>query len=377
MRRLTLYLLTIVLIAICIASSPNALSDSQIYPTQSASNQVHNYSSITNTQNYSNISNTQNSNQTATTASSVSITISAVGDCTLGMDPIMGYSGSFTDEYYKQNMDASYFLKNVKDIFSQDDLTIANLETTLTSATKKAKKEFRFKGLPEFTQILTEGNVEAVNIANNHTYDYLDVGYSDTLKNLKNAKIDYFGFENRLIKDIKGIKIGLLGYKGWDNMKQTKANIKKDIGYLKDNGAQIIIVSFHWGQEKKNYPYSAQIEYGHYAIDNGADLVIGHHPHVLQGIEQYKDKYIAYSLGNFCYGGSHNPSDQDTLIFQQTFKLVNNIIVNNNIKLIPCSLSTVDNRNNYQPMVLVGDEKERVIKKINTFSKSFNFCYIE
>ena len=368
MKRFFSFILLFFLTSACVIFPPNILSESQYHLINAQNHQLHNYNKM---------SLTQIPKNTSTTDASISITISAVGDCTLGMDPIMGYAGSFTDEYYLKNMDTTYFLNNVKDIFAQDDLTIANLETTLTNANKKAQKEFRFKGLPEFTQILNDGNVEVVNVANNHTYDYLDVGYKDTLKNLEGANIDYFGFDNRLIKDVKGTKIGMLGYKGWDNMKQTKAKIKKDIDYLKDSGAKIIIVSFHWGQEKKNYPYSPQVEYGHYAIDNGADLVIGHHPHVLQGIEQYKGKYIAYSLGNFCYGGSHNPSDQDTLIFQQTFKLLNNAVVDTKIRLIPCSISSYAHRNNYQPTVLLGGEKKRVISKINTFSKAFNFSYSE
>ncbi len=368
MKRVCILIALFFITVICIIFPPNILSESEYTPINMQNHQSNNFNKM---------SLTQIPKKASTTDTSINITISAVGDCTLGMDTIMGYSGSFTDEYYLKNKDTTYFLSNVKDIFAQDDLTIANLETTLTTATEKAQKEFRFKGLPEFTQILNDGNVEVVNVANNHTYDYLDTGYRDTLKNLESANIDYFGFENRLIKDIKGTKIGMLGYKGWDNMKQTKAKIKKDIEYLKNSGAKIIIVSFHWGQEKKNYPYSPQVEYGHYAIDNGADLVIGHHPHVLQGIEQYKGKYIAYSLGNFCYGGSHNPSDQDTLIFQQTFKIYNNAVVATNIKLIPCSISSYAHRNNYQPMVLLGGERKRVISKINTFSKAFNFSYSE
>ena len=76
-----------------------------------------------------------------------------------------------------------------------------------------------------------------------------------------------------------------------------------------------MIASFHWGEEKAEYPNDVQVELAHAAIDAGADLVLGHHPHVLQGIEQYKGKNIVYSLGNFCFGGNMYPSDMDTMIF--------------------------------------------------------------
>lgn len=99
--------------------------------------------------------------------------------------------------------------------------------------------------------------------------------------------------------------------------------MKNGISRAKKNNAEIIIVSFHWGTERKYYPNSKQKSLGHYAINCGASLVLGHHPHVLQGIEQYKGRYIVYSLGNFCFGGNSNPKDKDTMIFQQTFTLKN------------------------------------------------------
>lgn len=186
------------------------------------------------------------------------ITISAAGDCTLGTDESFGYSGSFMEEFEKQNRNYGYFFENVREIFANDDLTIVNLETTLTNATKKAEKKFRFKGLPEFTEIIKMGNIEAVNIANNHTMDYLEQGYNDTIENLKKADIGFFGNNHKYVTTIKDIKIGLLGYNGWSNSENVKKQIKNDIESLKADGCQLVIVSFHWGIERKNYPNSIQ-----------------------------------------------------------------------------------------------------------------------
>ncbi|WDC85918.1 CapA family protein [Caloramator sp. mosi_1] len=135
---------------------------------------------------------------------------------------------------------------------------MVNFEGTLTNSTKMANKDYRFKGLPEFTNILKEGSIEAVNLANNHTYDFLEKGYRDTLYYLGKSVIEYFGREQRKIKEIKGVKVGLLGYTGWADTKALRKRIKDDIKYLKSKGANIVIVSFHWGEEKKNYANKTQ-----------------------------------------------------------------------------------------------------------------------
>ena len=110
---------------------------------------------------------------------------------------------------------------------------------------------------------------------------------------------------------------------------------------------------------------------GHIAVDEGADLVIGSHPHVIQGYEKYNGRYIVYSLGNFCFGGNPNPSDKDCMIFQQTFTVTgNDVATDDNINVIPCSISSVSNSNNYQPTPATGDEKTRIEAKIKKSSDS-------
>lgn len=301
------------------------------------------------------------------------IMISTAGDCTLGTDETFGYSKSFLYEYEKHGEDMTYFLRNVRNIFANDDLTLVNLETPLTTAVKKANKTFRFKGLPAFVNILKFGSVEAVNVANNHSYDYLKQGYNDTISYLKNARIGVFGLGNKFTTVIKGISVGVLGYEGWSNSSAAKAAIKKDIQGMRNSGVQIIIANFHWGIERKNYPNAVQKDLGRFTIDAGADLVVGEHPHVIQGIENYKGKYIVYSLGNFCFGGNKNPSDKDTFIFQQTFEFNNGKRTGSKINIIPCSISSVKNRNNYQPTPLQGIDKNRVLDRLDKYSKGLNF----
>ena len=306
------------------------------------------------------------------TAESVSITVSMVGDCTLGTDVNFDQSTSF-DAFYQMKNDPGYFFQNVKDIFTADDLTVANMEGTLTTSNDRQQKTFAFKGDPSYTEILTRGGVEATNLANNHSHDYGDQSYEDTIQYLEAAGITTFGYDRTAVMDVKGIKVGLIGIYELKDGLGRQQQVIDTIQEVKDQGAQVIIVSFHWGTEKSNIPDDIQKTLAHLAIDQGADLVVGHHPHVLQGIEKYQGKNIVYSLGNFCFGGNKNPSDKDTMIFQQTFTVENGELVEDDVtNIIPCSLSSESGYNNYQPMVLEGSEKERVLQKIEEFSAALN-----
>lgn len=308
--------------------------------------------------------NTDSSN--ATVSSPVSLTLSVVGDCTLGTDETFDYDTSL-NAYY-ENYGADYFLQNVKDIFSTDDLTIANFEGTLTDSDEREDKTFAFKAPASYASILTGGSVEAVNTANNHSHDYGDQSFDDTLAALNDAGIVHFGYDETAVMDVKGIKVGLVGiYELYDHLEREQ-QLKDNIAKVKADGAQLIVVIFHWGNETETVPDSNQTTLGRIAIDEGADLVCGHHPHVLQGIETYKGRNIVYSLGNFCFGGNSSPSDMDTMIYQQTFTIDADGVKKDNVtNIIPCSISSAayDGYNNYQPTPAKGDEATRILGKIN------------
>ena len=308
--------------------------------------------------------NTDSSN--ATVSSPVSLTLSVVGDCTLGTDETFDYDTSL-NAYY-ENYGADYFLQNVKDIFSADDLTIANFEGTLTDSDEREDKTFAFKAPASYASILTGGSVEAVNTANNHSHDYGEQSFDDTLAALDDAGIVHFGYDETAVMDVKGIKVGLVGiYELYDHLEREQ-QLKDNIAKVKADGAQLIVAIFHWGNETETVPDSNQTTLGRIAIDEGADLVCGHHPHVLQGIETYKGRNIVYSLGNFCFGGNSSPSDMDTMIYQQTFTIDADGVKKDNVtNIIPCSISSAayDGYNNYQPTPAEGDETTRILGKIN------------
>ncbi len=298
------------------------------------------------------------------------VTVTAVGDCTLATDINASSEGSFAAYASQLGGDYSYFLKNVAPVFAEDDLTIVNFEGTLSNQGTRQDKTFAFRGKPEYVQVLTTSSVEAANLANNHSADYGDVSLTDTIKYLNEAGISNFIGTNTAMREINGISVGLVGINALNETEAEK--LEKAIGSVKSLGAQLVIVSMHWGEEKSNEPNDTQKELAHKAIDLGADLVIGTHPHVLQGIEKYNGRYIAYSLGNFCFGGNNNPSDKDTVIYRQVFTFVDGVLQKDeNMTLIPATISGHDGYNDYQPAIATGDRKTEIQNRMIDYSAQF------
>ena len=165
----------------------------------------------------------------------------------------------------------------------------------------------------------------------------------------------------------------MIAVNGLEGVSSSKHYIKSGIQKLKKKKADLIIVSMHAGIEKTSSLDAVQKSIAHYAVKQGANLVLGHHPHVLQGIEKYKGAYIVYSLANFCFGGNTNPPDKDTMIYQQTFTFKKNKLQkSNDVKIIPCKVSSTNSTNNYQPTPAKGKKKKRILAKMNRYCKPFN-----
>lgn len=310
--------------------------------------------------------------------STISITISAAGDVTLGNHHLQDYSYSFR-QMYDQVEDAGYFLGNVSDIFSQDDMTIVNLEGVLTlSEDLQEGRTYNIKGDPEYVDILTYGSVEAVSMANNHRWDYGEQGSQDTVTALEGAGIVYAYDKNTGIYETQGIRIGFVSVNEASQGAAVEKILEEGIAKLKEEEVDLILTCCHWGTERENYPEEYQRSLGQKCIDWGADLVIGHHPHVLQGVEEYQGKYIVHSLGNFCFGANRNPADKDTMIFQQTFTFIDGEKQEDQeIRVIPCSVSSVTTRNDFCPTPAEGEDAKRIIGRINEYSKDFGVTFTE
>ncbi len=293
------------------------------------------------------------------------LTISTVGDITVGKDINFPYENS-TNAYFDM-YGSSYFMQNVKDIFAADDLTIGNFEGTLTDAdNRRTDRQFCFKAPAEYANILVDGNIEVVDTANNHSHDYGDNGYEDTMRNLEAAGIIDVGYEKYAVVEVKdGHKIGVVAPYVLIEFLDCAPKMIENIQNCRNEGADVVVVVFHWGDELDKVPDYYQVTLARMAIDEGADLVVGHHAHIIQGIEKYKGRYICYGLANFCFGGNSHPTDPDSFIYQQTFTVTGDgVVYDDDINLIPILVSSSVAINNFQPTPLTGADAERVLDKI-------------
>lgn len=305
-----------------------------------------------------------------TVSSERKVKLSLIGDCTLGTDANFSPMNSFNA--YQSLHGDSYFFDKVRSIFQADDATFANFEGTLTTLDTRADKEYAFKGDPAYANILVDGGIEVVTLANNHSSDYGEQSLTDTEENLSAAGIDWCSGDTIAYETLNGIKCAFIGIYSLQNGTEKLDQVKRTVSTAENEGAQIIVVAFHWSNELVTEVDEYQTELAHTAIDEGATLVVGHHPHVLQGIELYKGRYIVYSLANFCFGGNVTPTDSDTMIFQQTFTVnAEGVAQNDEIAIIPCRVSTDPTVNNYQPTPVSGDQAAAIMSKINERSAPF------
>ena len=304
----------------------------------------------------------------------VTITVTATGDCTFGGQDGARGRRRFYQLAKEQGFD--YFFEGVRDIFENDDLTLVNLEGPLTTVAHPAKKaDFLFKGDPEFVKILTGSSVEQCNLANNHTLDYGTEGIKETAKVLSDAGIGYSGFSEVAYTEIKGIRVALMGFTWWSG---DRKKFPDAVAEVRKN-CDLLIVSIHWGTEYEYGQSEPQKALAHKIIDAGADLLIGNHPHVFQGIEKYKGKYIAYSLGNFCFAGNADPKDKRALIFQQKFSFTPGLgmaqagIADAGINIIPVFTSSTNEMNDFHPIVMDAENGAKTLKSVASHSEGLSF----
>ena len=305
---------------------------------------------------------------------SILITITATGDFTVGGDTRKS-TNIWDTELKKHGGDYQFAMKNIRDILMADDLTIVNFEGTLTDSThipsSKKNNEFLFSAPPEYVSMLTENGIEAVALDNNHVMDHGEDAYIETQTHLSNAGVVWSGGGEIGVIEVKGVQIAMLSYLCIDRYDQLWDTVPADIRAAKEL-YPIVIVNFHWGNEKWYYPTDNQIKMGRLAVDSGADLVLGHHSHRIQPIEQYKGVYICYSLGNFCFAGHSKPSDMTSYLFQTRFRIREGEngqeISNEGFIIIPIRISSRADKNDFIPTVLT---KESTIDGIlNTLKEN-------
>lgn len=300
-------------------------------------------------------------------ADEVTITLTFAGDCTLGSEEYLRERDGSFDSFIKQH-GTEYPLQKVRDIFLKDDWTTVNLECVLSdSAVGENKKQtYRFRGPSSFTDILTSSGVDMVNLSNNHTDDYGKEGLQSTKDILNTAGIQYCRNEDVYILEKNGIRIAFMGINVTEYGTKGK-DLNKRIASLKaEENCQFVVVNFHFGWEYSFVHNKKQKLTSHEVILSGADLVVGTHPHVVQGIENYKNRLILYSVGNFSFGGNKklNPRSLQAYIAQVKVTFEDGVFKNQQLTIIPVHTTSTQPENNYQPYLVTGEEAQAVIERI-------------
>jgi len=306
------------------------------------------------------------------------LVLTFAGDCTLGAEGwLQGYASSFVQVVREKGFD--WPLSGVLDLFLEDDLTLVNLEGTFTVCDKAADKSFTFRAPPEFAEILPLGSVEAVNLANNHTMDYGVQGFEDTIAALDAQGVAHCGQDCPAVVEAKGRKIALLGFTYPLANARLTALYEEIEAYREREDIALIVVSFHWGREMTYEPRADQIRTAHAAIDHGADVVVGTHPHVLQSMEMYNGKPIFYSLGNFCFGGDGRPPDFDTAVMRLAYNVTDGGLRLARLEVIPCSISQQpqSKTQDFRPVKVEGDDAARILKKLSKGARGFAEGFFE
>lgn len=279
-----------------------------------------------------------------------------------------------TGDVFLQTKDSASrpFTKSVEEIFRQSRISLINLETTLGVGGVKTAKAYNFQTSPEMADYISEIGVTIANVANNHSLDYGENGFVNTVAVLQERGIKSIGHkiksadEKSVVENIDDKIIGFLAYHGGG--KSLIPGIKSeqiayDIEKLKKQDVDYIVVSFHWGEEYVPYPSPKQQRFAREVIDLGADIIIGHHPHVVQGVEHYNNGLIFYSLGNFNFNVEHRYHERlITTKFGIGVKF-------NFCEQIEYSLTTVLINSNYQPLVSENHNRKTIESYINQISK--------
>ena len=294
------------------------------------------------------------------------VTITFLGDCTLGGESPPKYPALSFDRRIRDNGVEFPFRELVR-LTAEDDLTVANLEGVLTDRKLSAnKKTFNFKGPASYTEILLAGSVECVTLANNHSHDYGEPGYRDTKAALESAGICWFGTDAPAVwQNSSGLRIGFLGV-GYSLSAGYYETYKKYVKRLKDYGCAAIITFMHTGTE---YSYSPPDNHQRQVTTRSvpySDLIIGSHPHVPQGYTVLNGVPVVYSLGNCVFGGNTSPKDKDALVVRAVMHFTEGVLETVDLHFWPISVTSDSHYNNYSPRFLSGKDAERVLDKMRS-----------
>ena len=305
---------------------------------------------------------------------SILLTITAVGDITIGGNVQKSGKSIFQKELEKQKNDVNFIFRNVKTIFEADSLTIGNFEGVLAEKYQipgnKKNNEFLFLAPPSYASVLTKNSMEMVTIENNHIGDFGEDGIVSTRNAIEKAGALWADSSQPASYEIAGVRIIMFAYQTLNQpytSEELAVMVADQIARVRDE-YDIVIVYYHWGNELDYTPRDNQVALGRATIDAGADLVLGSHSHRINPIEHYNGKYIVYSLANCSFAGNNKPSDMYTFIFQNRFKFKKGQIVQNIFRIIPCRISSRKDYNDFAITPLT--EQTNINTVINTLKQA-------
>ena len=308
------------------------------------------------------------------------LTITCTGDFTIGGDS-RKRKNIFEEELQAEGGDINFTMRNMRSILLEDDLTLVNFEGTLTDSTyvpaSKKENQFLFSAPPSYVSVLPDNGIEAVSLENNHVLDHGEEVYEETQRHLENAGIVWSNSEHMGVYEVKGIQIAMLSYLCIDRYDKLWDKVPADIADAKKH-YPLVIVSFHWGNELDYSPTNNQIRMGRLAVDSGADLVVGHHSHRLNPIEEYKGVYICYSLGNFCFSGNSKPRDMSSFVFQVRFRIKDGVCTSRGFRIIPIRISSRTGRNDFVPTpYTTGANIDSVLSTLRSNGRNLEYAVAE
>ena len=292
------------------------------------------------------------------------VTMTFLGDCTLGGE---SKNRSTPTGFFRRIEENGYGypMRNLKRLTLTDDLTVANLEGVLTDRKlQKRQKTYNFSGPTAYTQILTEGGIECVTLANNHSHDYGDAGYADTKAALEGAQVAWFGTDAPAFwESDDGLRIGFLGV-NYALYEGQAAVYRRQLQALRDAGCAAVVTVMHAGEEYTQTIHARQRQIAQIAADAGVDLVVGHHPHVVQGFDLVDGMPVVYSLGNCAFGGARHVKDADALALRAELRFTAGALETVTLRFYPITVTTDEHYNDFSPAFLTGEDAQRVLDKM-------------
>lgn len=299
----------------------------------------------------------------------VTITLSFTGDCVIGgEEKSHRLENSFASTVEEKGYDWPF--SGVLHLLEQDDLSIINFEGVLRDdARNRAQRGLHwFRGPTAFAKILPLGSIELAGLANNHARDYGKEGFTSTRQALNEAGVPTFGYGEVYTTNIKGVLLGFGGIRE-TTWRQQQDLPRQEITRMREMGCDYIVYTIHAGKEYESQQNDRQCKLAREIIDAGANLVVGAHPHVVQGMERYKDGLILYSLGNFVFGGNLKLTRFEGLLAQVELQFTGGSLENTGIRLIPVLTTGTRPANDFRPIPATGKDKVEILAQVQAASR--------